>query len=205
METAVNFTLDGQPRIGERVAVLGQGIVGLLTTALLAQFPLEHLVTLDRYALRRQASLELGAEASLDPTDPQTPAHLGQLLPGGADLCYELTGAPVALDQAIAMTGFDGRVIVGSWYGQKRAHLDLGGRFHRSRIRLISSQVSSLAPELTGRWSKARRFEVAWEMLRRVQPARWITQRIPLKDAAQAYQLIDEHPEQTIQVVLHYL
>jgi threonine dehydrogenase-like Zn-dependent dehydrogenase len=136
--------------------------------------------------------------------DPQALAHLEQLLPGGADLCFELTGVPAALDQAIAMTGFDGRVIVGSWYGQKRAHLDLGGRFHRSRIRLISSQVSSLAPELTGRWSKARRFEVAWEMLRRVQPARWVTQRFSLLEAARAYQLIDEHPEKTIQVLLTY-
>ncbi len=204
METAVNFVLDGGPRIGERVAVLGQGVVGLLTTALLAQFPLKNLVTLDRHALRRQASLEQGAQTSLDPMDPQSLAHLQEMLAGGADLCYELTGSPAALDQAIALTGFDGRVIIGSWYGQKRASLDLGGRFHRSRIRLISSQVSSLAPELSGRWSKRRRFEVAWEMLRRVQPARWITQRFALAEAAQAYRLMNEYPEQTIQVVLTY-
>jgi threonine dehydrogenase-like Zn-dependent dehydrogenase len=80
----------------------------------------------------------------------------------------------------------------------------LGGRFHRSRIRLISSQVSSLSPDLTGRWSKARRFSVAWEMLRRVQPARWITHRFALQDAAQAYELLDQHPELAIQVVFTY-
>ena len=73
---------------------------------------------------------------------------LHELLPGGADLTYELSGAPAALDQAIRITGFSGRVVIGSWYGTKRASLDLGGRFHRSRIRLISSQVSSLSPEL---------------------------------------------------------
>jgi 2-desacetyl-2-hydroxyethyl bacteriochlorophyllide A dehydrogenase len=201
METAVNFVMDGQPGIGERVAVLGQGVVGLLTAALLARFPLERLITLDRYPLRRQASLELGAHASLDPAGPQTPAQLRDLLADGADLCYELSGAPAALDQAIALTGFAGRVMIGSWYGQKRASLDLGGRFHRSRIRLISSQVSSLSPEWTGRWSKARRFSVAWDMLRRVQPARWITHRFNLQDAAQAYQLLDQRPEQAIQVV----
>ena len=77
METAVNLVMDGAPLIGERVAVLGQGIVGLLTTALLARFPLERLVTLDRYALRRQASLALGAEASLDPSDPRRRASAG--------------------------------------------------------------------------------------------------------------------------------
>lgn len=204
METAVNLVMDGKPGIGERVVVLGQGIVGLLTAALLAQFPLERLVTLDRWALRRQASVALGADASLDPADPQTQAQLRALLAQGADLCYELSGTPAALDQAIALTGFDGRVIIGSWYGQKRASLDLGGRFHRSRIRLISSQVSSLAPELTGRWSKARRFAVAWEMLRRVKPSRWITQRYSIQDAARAYQLLDQSPEQAIQVLFTY-
>jgi 2-desacetyl-2-hydroxyethyl bacteriochlorophyllide A dehydrogenase len=204
METAVNLVMDGRPLIGERVVVLGQGIVGLLTTALLAQFPLERLVSLDRYDLRRRAALALGVGASLDPGDPGTPGRLQELLSGGADLCYELSGSPKALDQAIALTGFDGRVIIGSWYGRKRADLDLGGRFHRSRIRLISSQVSSLASELSGRWNKQRRFEVAWESLRRVQPERWITQRFTLAEAAQAYQLIAEHPEQTIQVVLTY-
>lgn len=204
METAVNFVLDGHPRIGERVLVLGQGIVGLLTTALLARFPLERLVSLDRFALRRQASLEAGAQSSLDTHSPQIQEQLQALLPDGADLCFELSGAPAALDQAIALTGFDGRVIIGSWYGQKRASLDLGGRFHRSRIRLVSSQVSSLAPELAGRWSKKRRLGVAWEMLRRVQPERWITQRFSIQDAAQAYRLIDQQPEQTIQVVLTY-
>lgn len=204
METAVNFIMDGKPGVGERVVVLGQGIVGLLTSALLAQFPLERLVTLDRYPLRRKASLDLGVQASLDPTEPQTQAQLQDLLADGADLCYELSGTPAALDQAIALTGFYGRVIIGSWYGQKRASLDLGGRFHRSRIRLISSQVSSLSPDLTGRWSKARRFSVAWEMLRRVQPARWITHRFALQDAAQAYELLDQHPERAIQVVFTY-
>jgi threonine dehydrogenase-like Zn-dependent dehydrogenase len=196
--------MDGKPLIGERVVVLGQGIVGLLTTALLAGFPLEHLVTLDRYTLRRRASLELGVRASLDPGDAGTQDQLHRLLPDGADLCYELSGSPAALDQAIAITGFDGRVIIGSWYGQKRLSLDLGGRFHRSRIRLISSQVSTLAPELSGRWSKSRRFDLAWQMLARVGPARWITHRLPLHDAARAYQQIDQHPDQSIQVILTY-
>ncbi len=201
METALNFVMDGAPLVGERVAVLGQGIVGLLTTALLARFPLEQLVTFDRYPLRRQASCSLNAQASLDPADLQAAAVFG---PQGADLCYELTGAPAALDAAIALTGFDGRVVIGSWYGQKRAPIDLGGRFHRSRIRLLSSQVSTLAPHLTGRWSKARRFDLAWEMLRRVRPAGLITHRFPLDQADRAYALLDQSPEQAIQVVLTY-
>lgn len=204
METAVNFLMDGKPLIGERVAVLGQGIVGLLTTALLARFPLGALITLDRFELRRQTALQLGAHASLDPEDGTTASRLAELLPQGADLCYELSGSPAALNQAIALTGFAGRIVVGSWYGEKSASLDLGGRFHRSRIQLVSSQVSTLAPEFTGRWSKARRFHLAWKMLEEVAPARFITHRFTLADAAQAYQLLDEQPETAIQILFTY-
>ena len=196
METAVNFVMDGQPLIGERVAVFGQGIVGLLTTALLAQFPLEKLVTFDHFPLRRDASLDAGAHTTNETW------QVSEDLPGFFDLTYELTGAPTVLNDAIAVTGFDGRVVIGSWYGQKRAYMDLGGYFHRSRIRLISSQVSTLAPQFSGRWNKARRFDVAWDMIRRTHPQRWITHRISFDRASDAFQLLDQNPEETIQVIL---
>jgi 2-desacetyl-2-hydroxyethyl bacteriochlorophyllide A dehydrogenase len=204
METALNFVMDAAPLIGEKTAIFGQGIVGLLTTALLARFPLARLVSLDRFPTRRQASLAMGASASLDPSQTDSLEQARLALAGEADLCLELSGQPAALDQAIALTGFAGRILIGSWYGQKRAALNLGDRFHRSRIRLISSQVSSLAPELSGRWTKGRRFEVAWEMLRQVRPEQFITQRFSLAQAAQAYALLDQAPEEAIQVVLTY-
>jgi 2-desacetyl-2-hydroxyethyl bacteriochlorophyllide A dehydrogenase len=204
METAVNFVMDGAPLIGERVVVFGQGIVGLLTTSLLARFPLACLVTLDRYAKRRQASQAAGATASLDPVAKDVDEQLNDLLEAGTDLTYELSGAPAALDQAIRITGFSGRVVIGSWYGSKRAELDLGGHFHRSRIRLISSQVSSLSPELSGRWDKPRRFSLAWEMIAKTDPARWITHRYPIQRAAEAYQLLDGSPQEAIQVLITY-
>ncbi len=209
METAVTFLLDGQPLMGEQVAVFGQGIVGLLLTALLSRLPLSSLVTLDLYPRRRLLSEDLGAHLSLDPSAPDVLARLAAGLQGGgpfpgADLCYEISGNPAALDQAIAATGFSGRVVIGSWYGLKRSDLNLGGRFHRSRVRLISSQVSSIAPEFTGRWNMTRRYHVTWQMLAQVQPARFITQRFPIAQAAQAYELLDRHPEDAIQVILTY-
>jgi 2-desacetyl-2-hydroxyethyl bacteriochlorophyllide A dehydrogenase len=209
METAVTFLLDGQPLVGEQVAVFGQGIVGLLLTALLSSFPLSSLVTLDLYPRRRLLSETLGAHATLDPSAPDTPARLAAALQGtgpfpGADLCYEISGNPAALDQAIAATGFSGRVVIGSWYGLQRSDLNLGGRFHRSRVRLIGSQVSSIAPEHTGRWNNTRRYHATWQMLAQVQPARFITHRFPLHQAGQAYELIDRHPEEAIQVILTY-
>ena len=104
----------------------------------------------------------------------------------------------------LALTGFSGRIVIGSWYGEKRAEIDLGGAFHRSRIKLISSQVSTIAPELSGRWDKARRFDAAWKALERIKPEKWITHRFPIEEAAKAYELLDERPQETIQVVFKY-
>jgi threonine dehydrogenase-like Zn-dependent dehydrogenase len=209
METSVNCLMDGQPLVGEQVTVFGQGVVGLLTTALLALMPLNRLVTLDRYPLRREKSLAFGAQASLDPEASDALDRLKFLLQTdtdytGADLTYELSGNPGAVEKAIEITGFNGRVVIGSLYGQKQVGLNLGGRFHRSRIRLISSQVSTIAPEWTGRWTKTRRLQFALQMLQRLKPAHIITHRFPLAQAAQAYALLDERPQEAIQVILTY-
>jgi 2-desacetyl-2-hydroxyethyl bacteriochlorophyllide A dehydrogenase len=204
METAVNLVQDAAPILGERALVLGQGIIGLLTTSLLAEFPLETLVSADFFPRRREASLASGATAALNPGALDFRQQVQSLLQIGADLTLELSGAPAALDDAIALTTFSGRVVIGSWYGEKRAPIDLGGTFHRSRIKLISSQVSSIAPELSGRWDKSRRFGVAWQMLRHIQPEKWITHRFPLANAADAYRLLDTAPYETIQILLEY-
>lgn len=209
METAVSFLMDARPIIGESVVVFGQGTVGLLTTALLGRLPLGGLFTLDNCLLRRERSLELGADAALDPTSRDAAAQLEEKLKaagtdGFADLVFELSGNPAALDQAISVTGFAGRILTGSWYGAKRADLGLGGRFHRGRISIISSQVSNLDPSLTGRWTKTRRLGLALRMLARVKPERLITHRLPVSRAAEAYALLDESPHEAIQVMLTY-
>ena len=202
METAVNFLLDGAPQLGESVVVLGQGVVGLLTTALLAHYPLARLVVFDRFALRQDKARMLGATDTLDPAEiDHAQALLGE---GRADLTLELSGQPEALNLAIELTGFAGRIIIGSWYGRKSAQVDLGGRFHRSRIRLISSQVSTLTPALAARWSKQRRLDVAWSMLARVPVGDLITHAVPITAAAQAYALLDQHPEQAVQIIFTY-
>ncbi len=206
METAVNLVQDGAPILGERVLVLGQGVVGLLTASLLSEFPLESLVTVDRFELRQKALLATGRKSNVESHSIEDLRFFDktQDRPLTFDLVFELSGSPSALNDAISLTSFSGRIVIGSWYGQKRAEIDLGGTFHRSRIKLISSQVSSISPELSGRWDKARRFEVTWEALKRIQPAKWITHRFSLEDAGKAYQLLDENPQETIQVVFEY-
>jgi threonine dehydrogenase-like Zn-dependent dehydrogenase len=203
----VNIVQDAAPILGECALVLGQGVVGLLVSSLLHGFPLETLVTADRYSRRRAASAALGVTAVLDPGDAEFSSHALGHTGGerrGFDLSVELTGSPAALDAAIELTGFSGRVVVGSWFGTKSAPLNLGGRFHRSRIRLIASQVSTIAPELSGRWDKARRFATAWKALERIRPSKWITHRLPFERAAEVYRDLDQSPDEAIQMVLHY-
>jgi 2-desacetyl-2-hydroxyethyl bacteriochlorophyllide A dehydrogenase len=189
METAVNLVQDGAPILGERVLVLGQGVVGLLTASLLSEFPLESLVTVDRFELRRNAlrveskKLEVKSLITID----LRPFDKTQGKPSTFDLTFELSGSPSALND-----------------GQKRAEIELGGAFHRSRIKLISSQVSTVSPELSGRWDKSRRFDVAWKALDRIKPEKWITHRFALTDAEKAYHLLDENPQEAIQVIFDY-
>ncbi|MBT8352927.1 MAG: zinc-binding alcohol dehydrogenase [Desulfofustis sp.] len=206
METGVNLLLDGCPLIGELVIVFGQGIIGLLTTALLARFPLAGLITVDSSANRRLASKQYGAVESYAPHDDDLMQAFGAVAGQGgkADLVYELSGNPDALSTALTLTRFSGRVIIGSWYGSKSVELNLGSFYHRGRVKLVSSQVSTLAPELTGRWDKARRLQLAWDMLRLIKPAGLISQTFSLGEASQAYELIDQSPEQTIQVIFDY-
>lgn len=209
VETALTLVADGSPAIGEQVAVFGQGVVGLLVTSFLARLPLSSLLTLDMHAIRRKTSLSVGAHVSLDPSVPGVIEETISLLQGsgvyrGADLTYEVSGNPDALDQAIAVTGYNGRVVIGSWYGRKRPTLQLGSYFHRSRMRLISSQVSSIEPELRGRWSKERLQKLAWHMVKELKPSRFVTHRFPLSEAARAYQLLDRNAGEALQVVLTY-
>jgi len=205
METAVNLVMDGRPVIGERVLVLGQGIIGLLTTALLARFPLKSLAVVERRPLRRRAALDLGAGAVWSGDEADGPGLATDALDNdGADLVYELSGQPAMLDTAIEWAGFSGRILVGSWYGAKSAPIDMGGRFHRNRLRLISSQVSTLAPEFSGRWTKERRLSAAWDCIDQVRPSRLITHHFDIAAAQAAYEQVAERPGETLQVLFTY-
>lgn len=202
-ETAVNFLLDGQPALGERVTVFGQGVVGLLTTGLLASLPLDTLVAVDPLPGRRELAREFGADVVVDPGE-DLESFAEERLAGRPDVTYELSGNPAALDDALSVTGYDGRIIVGSWYGTKPANLEFGGRFHRHRIDIQSSQVSTIAPRHEGRWSRERRHEQAWRWLEDLPVDSLITHEIPFEEGPDAYKLLDEHPDDTVQVLLGY-
>lgn len=209
METAVNLVQDGKPAVGERVVVLGQGSVGLLLSALLAKHPLAGLYALDALPARRQRALQLGVHKAFDPASAADIAALKQLLApatggGGADLVYEVSGVPAALNLAIDLSGYASRIVIGSWYGTKSAAIALGGDAHRNRLQISTSQVSTLAPELGGRWDKARRQALTWELLQQIRPRQLITHRVALESAATLYQQLQQAPGDLMQAVFVY-
>lgn len=209
METAVNLVMDGRPLLGERVMVWGLGVVGLLTTAVLARYPLSVLAGVDPVVARCQAAMDLGAQLTFGGTEPEgdsvfTAAYGESPGDGKADLIFELTGNPQALNGALSWAGFDTRIVIGSWYGTKSGPIGLGGRFHRDRVQIAASQVSTIAPQLSGRWSKSRRLQTAWQMVQAIRPSALITHRFDIRKAQSAYELLSNNPKDALQVVMVY-
>lgn len=196
LETAVSLVMDGAPLLGERVAVVGHGVVGQLTTALLAHTGVDHVHVIEPMVERRTSRLLPPAArcSSAGELSPQTRDAF--------DLVFELSGRPEALDTALSLARYSGRVVVGSWYGSRRAPLDLGSRVHRSRISVLFSQVSTLDPRHTPRFDKARRLLVALSWLSRLPLEALISHRVPFAEAARAYELLDSRPPGVLQVVL---
>lgn len=211
VETALNFTLDAAPLVGERVVVVGQGVVGLVLTALLARHPLETVWAVEPDPFRRELSRQLGADEAVAPSDviiEGQPIEEFQRVFGSprADLVFEVSSNASGLELAVQLAGEESRIIVGSWFGDAALTLKLGTHFHRSRIRIISSQVSSLAPRLRGRWNQRRRLDQAMRLLPTLAVERLVTHRFEITEARRAYELIAESTlgERLGHVVLTY-
>jgi 2-desacetyl-2-hydroxyethyl bacteriochlorophyllide A dehydrogenase len=204
VETAVNVLLDAAPRLGERILIFGQGVVGLLLTQLARQAGAGRVYVVEPVPARRALALRLGADRALA-ADEDVAGTVRELTDGvGADLVLEASGNGAALGQALECVAFQGTIVVCSWYGAKEVRLPLGGAFHRRRLRLVSSQVGTIDPALQARWTQARRLALARDELTRLTLGPLITHRVPFREAARAYRLVDEHPEETVQVVLTY-
>jgi 2-desacetyl-2-hydroxyethyl bacteriochlorophyllide A dehydrogenase len=206
LETAVNVLLDAHPHLGDRMLVFGQGVVGLLIAQLARRAGAGLVITADPLGTRREASLEVGADASIDPRDREGMRVLLEraTLGRGIDIAIEASGHPDALDPAIECLGQQGTLVVCSWYGTKPVLAHLGGSFHRRRLRLVSSQVSNVDPALSPRWDRERRMRVAVDLLPELRLRRLISHRFPLEEADTAYRLLAGGRDDVLQVVLTY-
>ena len=204
LETAVNVLLDTPLHLGETVVVFGQGVVGLLIAQLLKRAGAGRVLAVEPLARRRAAASSVGVDEALPPA-ADLPARIRAATGGrGADIAIEASGSGAALQSAVESVAVEGTVVAVSWYGTKPVPLALGGHFHRGRVRLRSSQVGGLDPALAPRWDRARRTALVSELLPQLRLAELISHRIPFAEAPAAYRLLDEHPEEALQVVLTY-
>jgi 2-desacetyl-2-hydroxyethyl bacteriochlorophyllide A dehydrogenase len=203
---AYNALLDGGLLLGEDVAIFGAGVIGLIAVQLCRLAGAEQVFVIDPIASRRELAEQFGASSAFDPTGPEDiAAVLRERTEGrGVDLAIEVSGVCAALHEAIRTVGYNGRVVVSSYLAGTGEALRLGEEFHHNRVRLISSQSFGVAPEVSDRWSPARRTQAVRAVLGRLQLAPMITHRFAFSDAAQAFALVDEHPDEVLQVNLEY-
>lgn len=212
-ETAMSLHWDAGILPGEAVVIIGAGIVGLLVAAIAQRSAAGCVVLVDSDERRRywaEKYLQRGAgpdegPRSLADTTVEVVSSLDEAnrtlleYPGryrgtyeGFDVGFELTGNAAMLDSAQGSLAFGGRIVVGSWYGDRGAELHLGGRFHRSRVRLISSQVSTIPLPVAGRIDYARRSRIVWHMLTRLEPHQIARRDIALDELNELFTEISE-------------
>jgi 2-desacetyl-2-hydroxyethyl bacteriochlorophyllide A dehydrogenase len=194
LETAVTCVWDSGVALGDKVVVLGAGVVGLLVAWLLVRSGCRVRVV-EPSAIRRERARALGAQAvSLDADRPAA----------DADVVVEATGAPIALDRAIAHARCEATIVVVSFYGARRAAIDLGTEFHRRRLVLRASQVSQVPIRQSRRWSLERRFGLVRQLLLEAELDQLLTRFVPFDDAPNAYAELDRSPGDAVQTIFTY-
>jgi len=154
LETAVNALWDARPRVGDRVAVVGAGMVGLCVARLLATVPGVEVTVVDVDASRAETATALGARFALP-----------QRAPRDLDLVVHASGTGAGLQTSLDLLAADGTVTDLSWYGDSPVELSLGGRFHSARLGVQASQVGEIAAARRGRRTHADRLALALRLL----------------------------------------
>ena len=152
METALNIAWDAACLPGEKVTVIGAGVVGLLVGSLLARIPGTVVTLVDIDPSRTRVATRIGCQFDS--------ARLEQ------DLIIHASGSESGLRTALECAAFESRIIEASWFGDAMPALPLGGAFHSKRLRIIASQVGHIAPAMRGRRTHAQRLALALELLK---------------------------------------
>jgi 2-desacetyl-2-hydroxyethyl bacteriochlorophyllide A dehydrogenase len=200
VETALQISLDADIRYREVAAVLGLGPVGILTAIMLTRSGADVLAS-DPKPWRRAAAQVCGLEA-LSPDSLGDAVH-ALTSDRGADVIVEATGNPNALGESLGLLSNEGVAIVASWYGTKPVTLPLGAEFHRRRLEIRSSQVSTLGGR-AGRWDRLRRLETTRALLPELPLSLLSSHTFPLEKAPDAYAALDRGDDGVVHVALSY-
>jgi 2-desacetyl-2-hydroxyethyl bacteriochlorophyllide A dehydrogenase len=193
VETALQVTLDAGPGYRDRVIVLGAGVLGLLTSLLLQRSGWRPLLA-EPQEWRRAFAGSLGATAAA-PDD---------LVEEKVPLVIDASGNPDAPAIALNMLAHEGTLLIASWFGTKPVVLPLGGAFHRRRLVIRSTQVSSVPARLSGTWTGSRRRRETVELLTELPLAQLCTHVFAFSDAAEAFRAVDEGIPGLMHAVLDY-
>ena len=155
VETAVNALWDAAPAVGDRVAVVGGGMVGCCVARLLRRYPAVQVTLVDVDPGR----VELAAALQVDFALPED-------APGELDLVVHTSATAAGLQRSLELLAAEGTVVDLSWYGDTEVRLSLGGAFHARRLAIRSSQVGTLSPARASRRTFADRLTLALELLR---------------------------------------
>jgi threonine dehydrogenase-like Zn-dependent dehydrogenase len=155
VETALNALWDAAPRIGDRVAVVGAGMIGCAVAALLRTFPLQRLQLIDVDPERASVAAALGVEFA-EPTAADD----------GCDIVVHASASEAGLRRSLDLLGDEGEVIELSWYGDREVSVPLGSAFHPRRLTIRASQVGEVSAARRPRHSRADRLSLALELLR---------------------------------------
>jgi threonine dehydrogenase-like Zn-dependent dehydrogenase len=193
VETALQVTLDAGTGYRDRVIVLGAGVLGLLTALLLERAGWRPLIVEPR-AWRRALADRLGATAV-------APEELAE---GSVPLVIDASGNPGAPAMALDLLAQEGTLLIASWFGTKPVVLPLGGAFHRRRLIIRSTQVSTIPARLSGTWSRARRRRETVELMAGLPLAELCTHVFAFGNAAEAFRAVDEGIPGLMHAVLDY-
>jgi threonine dehydrogenase-like Zn-dependent dehydrogenase len=155
VETAVNALWDAAPLLGDRIAVVGAGMVGCCVARLLARYPAVQVTLVDVDPGRAAVAAALGVDFAL----PEDAA-------GGRDLVVHTSATSAGLQRSLDLLAPEGTVLELSWYGDGEVQLSLGGAFHSRRLAIRASQVGTVSPARSGRRTAADRLALALELLR---------------------------------------
>jgi 2-desacetyl-2-hydroxyethyl bacteriochlorophyllide A dehydrogenase len=196
VETALQIALDAGAVLGDTVVVFGLGVVGMLTSALLQRAG-ARVMAVDPQADRREVAGRIGVPAT-------APDDLPTALDAPVPLVIESSGNPDALRQALPLLAHEGTALVASWYGTKAVTLPLGEEFHRRRLTIRSTQVSTIPARLADRWDVDRRRRQAVELLDELPLSALATHTFTFEAAADAYRALDAGEPGLVHAALRY-
>jgi threonine dehydrogenase-like Zn-dependent dehydrogenase len=193
VETALQVTLDAGTGYRDRVIVLGAGVLGLLTGLLLRSAGWRPVIA-EPQAWRRAVASSLGVTT----TAPE------ELAKQEVPLVIDASGNPDAPAMALSLLAHEGTLLIASWFGTKPVVLPLGGAFHRRRLIIRSTQVSTVPARLSGTWTRSRRRRETVELLSELPLAQLCTHMFPFGHAAEAFRAVDQGIPGLMHAVLDY-